>query len=68
MSAQLAHLEDWLQQGVQAGAVSISEAWALQDLALILPPGEEAELPQFLEPMIDRLFLLEAPAYNRLPA
>ncbi len=68
MSAQVAYLETWLARGVSAGAVSLAEAWALQDLAMQLPPGVEAELPEVLEPMIDRLFLLEVPPANRLPA
>jgi hypothetical protein len=68
MSAQQVFLEDWLQRGVVAGAVSLAEAWALQDLASLLPPGAEAELPKFLEPVIDRLFLLEVPPANKLPA
>ena len=68
MSAQQAYLEDWLQKGVQQGAVSLAEAWELQDLALQVPPGTEAELPRSLESMIDRLFLLEVTAANNLPA
>lgn len=68
MSARLAYLEDWLARGVAQGAVSLAEAWALQDLAMLVPPGQEADLPACLEPMIDRLFLLEVPPANRLPA
>lgn len=68
MSAQVAYLETWLEQGVSAGAVSLAEAWELQDLALQIPPGSEADLPACLEPMIDRLFLLEVPPANSLPA
>ena len=68
MSAQLAYLEDWLEQAVSAGAVSLAEAWALQDLASLVPPGAEAELPLSFEPMVDRLYLLEVPPINRLPA
>lgn len=67
MSAQVAHLEDWLAQGVSAGAVSLAEAWAFQDLAWMVPPGVEVELPECLHPMMDRLALLEVPPSNRLP-
>ena len=68
MSAHRAHLEDWLAQGVAVGAVSLAEAWALQDLALQLPPGVSTDLPEYLESMIDRLFLLEVRPANNLPA
>ncbi len=39
MSAQQAHLEEWLQEAVSLGAVSTQEAWLLQDAALLTPPG-----------------------------
>ena len=68
MSAQQAYLEDWLEQGVRQGAVSLAEAWELQDLAMQVPPGSEAELPRSLESTIDRLFLLEVRPANDLPA
>lgn len=67
MSAQQAHLEEWLQEAVSLGAVSEQEAWMLQDAALLTPPGFKRELPEVFEPMIDRLFLLEARPANRLP-
>ena len=67
MSAQQAHLEDWLQEAVSLGAVSTQEAWLLQDAALLTPPGCRRELPEDFEPMIDRLFLLEVRPANRLP-
>lgn len=68
MSAQLAYLEDWLQEAVSVGAVSSAEPWELQDLAILLPPGQEAEFPPAFEPMLNRLYLLEAAPANRLPA
>jgi hypothetical protein len=46
----------------------LAEAWELQDLALQVPPGSEAELPRSLESTIDRLFLLEVRPANNLPA
>lgn len=67
MSAQLAHLENWLQEAVMSRAISLSEAWALQDFALVIPDGESAELPESMHPTVDRLFLLEVPASNHLP-
>ena len=67
MSAQQAYLEDWLQEAVSLGAVSTQEAWLLQDVALLTPPGCQQELPEAFEPMIDRLFLLEVKPANRLP-
>ena len=67
MSAQVAHLETWLQQAVMAQAVSLAEAWTLQDLALLLPPELEVEVPQALHPTMERLFLWETPAHNSLP-
>lgn len=67
MSAQLAQLEAWLQEAVMSQAVSISEAWALQDFALVIPDGESAELPESMHPTVNRLFLLEVPVSNRLP-
>jgi hypothetical protein len=68
MSAQQAYLEDWLQEAVISGAISLSEAWALQDVAFLVPPGERQELPPEFEPMMHRLWLLEARPANRLPA
>lgn len=67
MSAQQAYLEDWLQEAVELGAISSQEAWLLQDAALLTPPGSKKELPEDFEPMIDRLYLLEAKPANRLP-
>ena len=67
MSAQVAHLEAWLQQAVMAQAVSLAEAWTLQDLALLLPDEEEVELPESMHPMMERLFLWEMPVLNHLP-
>lgn len=67
MSARVAHLESWLQEAVMSGAVSTSEAWTLQDLALLLPDEEEVELPESMHPMMERLFLWEMPVFNHLP-
>ncbi len=67
MSAQQAYLEDWLQEAVSLGAVSEQEAWMLQDAALLTPLGSQRDLPEVFEPMIDRLWLLEAKPANRLP-
>lgn len=67
MSAQLAHLEDWLYQGVMSQAISLAEAWAFQDFVLVIPEGESADLPESMHPTAEKMFLLEAPASNHLP-
>lgn len=67
MSAHLAHLESWLQEAVMSQAISLAEAWALQDFASVIPDGQSADLPQAMHPTVHRLFLLEVPASNQLP-
>ena len=67
MSAQLALLTPQLEQAVLQGAVSLAEAWALQDLMSMSVPGEWHEVPEPLHPMWERLCLLEATTENSLP-
>ena len=66
MSAQLAVLEPQLQWAVSQGAISLSEAWALQDLVSLSPPGM-LEMPESLQPMLGRMWLLEQEPANELP-
>ncbi len=58
MSECLTQLEDWLQEAVLGSALSLSEAWQLQDLHL-LSTDEWVTLPPELEPLAQRLSLFE---------
>lgn len=68
MSAHLARLEDNLIFAVQQGAISLVEAWAFQDLMLMAPEYSVVEMPDCLQPMLGRMYLLEVQPDNRLPA
>ena len=68
MSAHLAELEPRLQWAVSQQAISLAEAWAFQDLMLLAPDNSLVEMPDCLQPMLGRMFLLEVQADNRLPA
>ena len=67
MSAYQAQLEPRMYLAVQAGALKISEAWALQDLAYLVGPNQVLLLPPQLSSAVDRLQLLEQPTANSLP-
>ncbi len=66
MSAQIAQLEPQLAWAVSQGAISLSEAWAFQDL-VSMAPHELVEMPEALQPMLGRMWLLEAEPENCLP-
>ena len=68
MSAHLATLESNLQWAVSQGAISLAEAWAFQDLVLAAPDQSEVLMPKELQPMLGRMWLLEADPENYLPA
>lgn len=59
MSACQIFLEDWLEQAVLQGAVTLSEAWAVQD-EILLSQEEEVEMPQALWPVMERLHFAES--------
>jgi len=67
MSAQQAHLAGHLQEALDAKVLSLSEAWMLQDVILIAPPGCRVELSAVFEPVIDKMMLFEADCLNDLP-
>ena len=67
MSAQVALLRPNLQQAVSLGAISLAEAWAFQDLLSMSPQDSWVEAPDCLQPMLNRLWLLETQPRNQLP-
>lgn len=67
MSAELVLLEPRLQWAVSQGVISLAEAWCFQDLIWV-SDQELVEVPQELEPMLGRMWLLEEPPVNSLPA
>lgn len=67
MSAQLAELEPRLLWAVSQGAISSAEAWELQDLVLVTP-GNQVLAPASMQDLLGRIWLLEQPPGNRLPA
>ena len=67
MSAQQAHLAGHLQEALDANVLSLSEAWMLQDVILIAPPGCRVELSEAFEPVIDKMMLFESDCLNDLP-
>lgn len=52
------YLEPWLEEAVLAGAVTLEEAWKVQDERM-LSLEEETPLPQELWPVAERLHLFE---------
>lgn len=65
MSAIRAELEDWLQESVMAQAVTLQQAWQVQDL--ILQSFEEPALaPTDLWPAMERLQLFQMEQGDRL--
>jgi hypothetical protein len=68
MSAEMAVLGVRLERAVLQGAVSLQEAWDLQDLILSADsPGQYLEVPESMEPTLARLWLLEERPANLLP-
>lgn len=68
MSAHLAYLDSWLSRAVDLQALSLAEAWTLQDVALLMEAGESLMVPEALHPAVERLMLLESEPANQLPA
>ena len=68
MSAHLAQLEHNLIFAVQQGAISLAEACAFQDVMLLAPDHSVVEMPDCLQPMLGRMYLLQVSAFNQLPA
>lgn len=64
--AYQAHLQENLELAVQLQALTLSEAWALQD-ALLMSPLIEVEVPPSLAPQVAKLMFFQAPPINRLP-
>ena len=67
MSAQLAELDPQLQEAVSLQVISLSQAWAMQDLIESTPRGQLASVPRDWHPWVERLHLWELPAANSLP-
>lgn len=66
MPAFLMYLEDWLDEAVLQGAVTLSEAWQVQDEILqTLEPV--VQMPEELWPVMQKVQLSEAPPANSLP-
>jgi hypothetical protein len=59
MPAFQMYLDQTLEEAVLAGALSLQEAWLMQDQYL-LSMGEVVEIPEELWPLVQRLSLLEA--------
>ena len=66
--AQAAFLQSRLQQAVSQGAISLAEAWAFQDWMDLSPqhPTRLLDPPDCLQPMLNRLWLLEVTPHNQL--
>ena len=67
MSAQLMLLEEQLQEAVNSQVISVSQAWAMQDLLESTPLGQLAVVPQDWYPWVERLHLWEVEPVNELP-
>lgn len=67
MSAQEVMLEPRLQQAVSQGAISVAEAWCFQDLIWLAPDSATVQVPEQLQGMLGRMWLLEEPPANSLP-
>jgi hypothetical protein len=66
MSAHLMVLQDWLLGPAMSGALTLQEAWAVQDMAL-LQDSEWTMLPPSYRQVGELLFLFHQPAENQLP-
>ena len=67
MPASQAHLPLELQQAVLEQALSLTEAWAIQD-QFLMSNSLWVEMPWELEPQIRKLVLWQSPAFNSLPS
>lgn len=66
MSARLMVLQEWLLAPAMLGALTLQEAWAVQDMAL-LQGSEWTVLPPSYRQVGELLFLFHQPAKNQLP-
>ena len=67
MSAQLVLLDEQLQEAVNLQVISVSQAWAMQDLLESTPRGHLVPVPVEWYPWVERLHLWEALPANSLP-
>lgn len=67
MSAQIATLDDWLQAAVDQQALTLTEAWKVQDCHLLVSEEGWARFPVELMPVLDRLNLFNLEPVNNLP-
>lgn len=66
MSAHQAHLPDNLLQPVLEGALTLLEAWSIQD-QFLLSTSLYVEMPEELNPQVGKLLLWQTPPSNELP-
>ena len=67
MPARQAYLQTSLQRALDQNVLSTSEAWMLQDVILISPPGYRVELSEEFKGPINKMMLFEAEPLNNLP-
>ena len=67
MSAQVAILESWLLEPLQAKQISLAQAWALQDLLSLILEDQEVSIPPPLIPAFQQVALFHSPVANHLP-
>ncbi len=67
MSAQVAILESWLLEPLQAKQISLAQAWALQDLLSLILEDQEVSIPLPLIPAFQQVALFHSPVANHLP-
>ena len=65
MPASTISLEPWLEQAVRSRAVTLDEAWQVQDL-LLSHSEMFVQFPPALWPVAQRLHLFEARPYSNL--
>ena len=58
MAAYQMYLEDWLAEAVLQGAVTLSQAWAVQD-EMLVSQAEEVPMPKELWSVMEVLHFLE---------
>ena len=66
MSAHAFPLEDWLEEAVLAGAITLAEAWSLQD-EILQTYEPEVALPEELWPVKLKLDLFELDVSQMTP-
>ena len=59
MSACLATLDDWLDDMVMVGVLTIRQAWDMQDQVNLTPPDSERGLPEEMRPIAEAIWLHE---------